>query len=221
MKSKDEFIKALAEFLVNDQGLKSIQLEVGGTFAKEWAHLRSTTPLFGYPTVEEAEQVLRDWLLKWTSNVSRSFGTSLRNYRPKPATCGWYEPALDENGVPIPLKVQKKRGFQCGTAACLGGWTEIMASHEGFVSGSKYASRGIIIDVAAENYLGLTEAERGFLFISYPSTIEPKGWKRWMLKRLDGVIQDKEIRHYVDQMRGKWNFQKADWLTNIWTVSKE
>jgi hypothetical protein len=55
---KKKFIKRLAEYLVKDQARKSIQLEMGGPDAKEWASLRSLTPIKGYPTVEEAEQVL-------------------------------------------------------------------------------------------------------------------------------------------------------------------
>jgi hypothetical protein len=59
---KKRFIKGLAEYLVKDQAKKSIQLEMGNPEAKEWAALRSLTPLKGYPTVEEAEHVLM-WFL--------------------------------------------------------------------------------------------------------------------------------------------------------------
>lgn len=59
---KNRFIKRLAEYLVKDQAKKSIQLEMGSPAAKEWAALRRETPLFGYPTVEEAERTLTEFL---------------------------------------------------------------------------------------------------------------------------------------------------------------
>ena len=66
MSSKAErkriFIRRLAEFLVGDQVRKSIELQVGKESGKEWAALRGATPLFGYPTVEEAEKVLLEFL---------------------------------------------------------------------------------------------------------------------------------------------------------------
>lgn len=62
MKTKEEFIKALAVYLVKDQARKSIELEMQKPAAEEWAALRSLTPLFGYPTVEEAVTVLTEFL---------------------------------------------------------------------------------------------------------------------------------------------------------------
>jgi hypothetical protein len=59
---KQRFIKALAEFLVEDQAHKSILLEIGAKEGKQWAKLRGETPLFGYPTVEEAEEQLTEFL---------------------------------------------------------------------------------------------------------------------------------------------------------------
>lgn len=59
---KKLFIRALAEYLVGDQTRLSIELEMGKPHAREWATLRSKTPLIGYPTVDEAEQVLADFL---------------------------------------------------------------------------------------------------------------------------------------------------------------
>lgn len=61
--AKDKFIRQLAQFLAGDQAKKSIELEMGKESAKEWAALRGTTPLFGYPSVEEAEATLREFLL--------------------------------------------------------------------------------------------------------------------------------------------------------------
>jgi hypothetical protein len=120
----------------------------------------------------------------------------------------WIEPAQDEQGKIIPLQTQKKRGFSCGTAACLGGWTEIMASRKGF---NKYwdhadpiirrmtASRQAIGDVTAKEYLGLDDMEDHYLFYCYPDDA-PKGWKSWMLRRLDGIIRDGAIQHWAEQM---------------------
>ena len=62
------FIDALAEFLVGDQAGKSIALEVEAKvspiirWASAWAKLRNATPLFGYPTLEEAKKTLTEWL---------------------------------------------------------------------------------------------------------------------------------------------------------------
>jgi len=57
------FVKKLAEFLVKDQARKSIELGMNKSSAVEWSELRNTTPLMGYPTVEEAEETLAKWLL--------------------------------------------------------------------------------------------------------------------------------------------------------------
>lgn len=51
---KKAFIEALAHYLVDGQARRSIELEMGKEAAKEWAKLRHQTPLFGYPTFEEA-----------------------------------------------------------------------------------------------------------------------------------------------------------------------
>jgi len=60
---RPEFIRGLAEYLVGDQAHRSIQLQMGHAEAKKWAALRNLTPLFGYPTVEEAEAKLTTWLM--------------------------------------------------------------------------------------------------------------------------------------------------------------
>lgn len=68
---KARFIRALTEFLVGNQAGKSIALEMETrsprpapltAWAHEWAKLRGATPLFGYPTAEEAEQALTEFL---------------------------------------------------------------------------------------------------------------------------------------------------------------
>ncbi len=56
------FIEALAGFLVNNQAMKSIELEMNKPSAIEWAKVRGATPLFGYPTLEEAVEVLNGFL---------------------------------------------------------------------------------------------------------------------------------------------------------------
>jgi len=61
-KQKQDFIKQLAIFLAGNQAKKSIELQIGKESAKEWKELRSKTPLFGYPTIEEAEEILTDFL---------------------------------------------------------------------------------------------------------------------------------------------------------------
>ena len=59
---KQAFIKQLAIYLVGDQAHKSIELQMRKESAQQWADLRGKTPLFGYPTVEEAEQILTEFL---------------------------------------------------------------------------------------------------------------------------------------------------------------
>ena len=59
---KQDFVKRLAKFLVDGQASKSILLATNNSLAREWADLRSATPLFGYPTIEEAEKMLNEFL---------------------------------------------------------------------------------------------------------------------------------------------------------------
>lgn len=59
---KRDFIRALAEYFAGDSARKSIGLQMGKQWAKEWADLRGATPLLGYQTVDEAEQVLTRFL---------------------------------------------------------------------------------------------------------------------------------------------------------------
>lgn len=59
---KIDFIRRLAEYLVEDQAEKSILLEMGDGRGKAWATLRGATPLHGYPTVEEAVETLTEFL---------------------------------------------------------------------------------------------------------------------------------------------------------------
>ena len=51
------FIKQLAQYLAGNQAERSIRLSMGDANAKEWAALRALTPVYGYPTVEEAEEI--------------------------------------------------------------------------------------------------------------------------------------------------------------------
>lgn len=59
---KKIFLKRLTKYLVFNQAFKSMELQMGKESANEWADLRGSTPLFGYPSVEEAEQILGEWL---------------------------------------------------------------------------------------------------------------------------------------------------------------
>jgi len=59
--AKRTFVRRLAEYLVKDQASMSIKLEMGLPEAKMWRHLREATPLFGYPTVDEADEQLQEW----------------------------------------------------------------------------------------------------------------------------------------------------------------
>lgn len=59
---KERFIRALAEYLAGDQVEKSVGLKLGKKSSAEWAHLRGLTPLFGYQTVDEANEALLKFL---------------------------------------------------------------------------------------------------------------------------------------------------------------
>lgn len=61
------FIRKLAEYLVHDEAMQSIRLEMNDPGAKIWAALRSATPLRGYLKVEEAEAQLSTWFDKGMS----------------------------------------------------------------------------------------------------------------------------------------------------------
>lgn len=58
------FSSVLAKYLVEDQARMSIKLGMGSPEAQAWAEIRNATPLFGYPTVEEAEKTLLAWLVR-------------------------------------------------------------------------------------------------------------------------------------------------------------
>jgi hypothetical protein len=59
---KQRFVRALAEYLTADQGERSIGLQLQRKDAVQWAGLRRETPLFGYPTADEAERTLGAFL---------------------------------------------------------------------------------------------------------------------------------------------------------------
>ena len=59
---KDAFIKALAVFFTKDQMRRSIEVELKLPYAIAWATVRSYTPLTGWPTIDEAEKQLREFL---------------------------------------------------------------------------------------------------------------------------------------------------------------
>lgn len=62
---RDQFVTALAAFMVDLQAGKGIALSMPPgviPWAREWATLRQATPLHGYPDRKEAELVLREFL---------------------------------------------------------------------------------------------------------------------------------------------------------------
>ena len=62
------FIRALAAYLANNQAGKSIALQTESrvkpvvTWAHEWRDVLTASPLWGYPTLQEAERQLIDFL---------------------------------------------------------------------------------------------------------------------------------------------------------------
>ena len=63
LEKKQEFIKALAEWLAGTNQVEmSIRLGMKDKQAEMWSRVRGYTPLFGYPTVEEATEQLTEFL---------------------------------------------------------------------------------------------------------------------------------------------------------------
>jgi len=61
---REEFIRALAEYLAGNAAHMSILLEMGRPEAQLWAKLRGATPLRGWQSVEEAEKELSEWFAR-------------------------------------------------------------------------------------------------------------------------------------------------------------
>ena len=62
-RQREEFIKELAEYLAGANTAEySIGLQMGNKHAQQWSRLRGHTPLFGYPSQEEAIKVLTEFL---------------------------------------------------------------------------------------------------------------------------------------------------------------
>lgn len=59
---KELFIEALAEYLTSNVAHKSIALQAGMREGIEWGKLRGKTPIFGYPSHEEAVEILTEFL---------------------------------------------------------------------------------------------------------------------------------------------------------------
>lgn len=101
--------------------------------------------------------------------------------------------------VPVPgttYATMKRRGFSCGSAGCLGGWTELIANRR--VHNERFEQPKI----SAADYLGLDGGEMHMLFYEY-SDDPPRGWKTWMIRRLNGILRDGEVLPWEDQMKPK------------------
>jgi hypothetical protein len=70
VEKKKKFIHELAVFLVNQEASKSVCLEIElarkddrlPKWAHEWRNLRNSTPLSGWLSIEEAEEILNEFL---------------------------------------------------------------------------------------------------------------------------------------------------------------
>lgn len=62
MRQKEKFIKVLAKYLVGSSAEKSIKLQMETKEGKEWSELLNSTLIFGWKTVEEAEEILTEFL---------------------------------------------------------------------------------------------------------------------------------------------------------------
>lgn len=72
LERKKQFIRALAEYLVENEVGKSLSLELARkhppippvpNWASEWRRVRELSPLFGYTSVEKAEKELQEFLM--------------------------------------------------------------------------------------------------------------------------------------------------------------
>lgn len=59
---KKEFTRTLAHFLVDNQAAKGLLLASGDALAQEWAVLRASSGVFGYPDFEDTLKQLEDLL---------------------------------------------------------------------------------------------------------------------------------------------------------------
>jgi hypothetical protein len=76
-RQRKEFIHALAVYLVGNEAMKgiSLQMETSSTvikWATEWSEVRSCSPIVGYTSVEEAEKLLTNFLNQSTDGNSKS-----------------------------------------------------------------------------------------------------------------------------------------------------
>lgn len=136
----------------------------------------------------------------------------LRNFIAElpPQACNmnvWISPG-NKDGEPVPLKTSRATGFECGIAGCLGGWCDVMVNHKA----SFYANDedGVLkhAPIDAGEWLDLNWNEQTYLFYQYP--IRTNGtWRDWMLRRLDGVLRDEEVRPWSVQMGKKRKPAKA------------
>ena len=106
----------------------------------------------------------------------------------------WFAPAHDEHNRSIPLTIMAERGFRCGAAACIGGWTQAMIALKNGLPDVIDECNG-----SAQGYLGLSYEESERLFYEFPEPDEaPVSWKQWMLTRLDHIIETGEIDYWAD-----------------------
>lgn len=131
--------------------------------------------------------------MKLTATQIRRF-TKLRDFIAKlpPKACDmdtWLELGkVEKDGEevePLP-KEMEANGFRCGTVGCIGGWTEVLISLQ-----SK-------LHESASSWLQLKGYEADLLFYEYNSH-PPTGFKNWMVRRLNNIIRDREIRNWEDQ----------------------
>lgn len=84
-----------------------------------------------------------------------------------------------------------EQGFECGSAACLGGWTAMYVTHK------THHERTADVDAfdwretstIAAKFLELNSRDAHYLFLHFPDEKPEEGWKEWMLRRLDETIQ--------------------------------
>lgn len=59
---RKHFVHVVAEFLTEDIARKSIEAQVGTPLGRAWSRIWHASTLRGYPTLEEAEKTLEEFL---------------------------------------------------------------------------------------------------------------------------------------------------------------
>lgn len=91
------------------------------------------------------------------------------------------------------LKQMRRKHFDCGAVACIGGWCKMLVAEK------KEKHYMLVTSQEIRDFLGLDESEERWLFFDYP--YEPTNdltWKEWILIRLRHVRDTGEVINWED-----------------------